>query len=144
MLIREFRLISALKIMIVGTIAGISAFMFAPFVLMGHLTSFAASFAGVAISLPVLLYFLKVPEAPFNFEDYWSERGIGGTVLDSVLTVLVAMAPGIVVLYGLLSYSIFDPVPVASSTAVAVFTGYSAFLYRNRAFYTEDKIDIEL
>jgi hypothetical protein len=144
MLIREFRLVSALKIMAVGTIAGISAFMFAPFVLLESMTSFTASFAGLVISIPVLLYFLNVPDAPFNFEDYWSERGVGGMVLDSILTVLVAMAPGIVVLYGLLSYNIFDPVPVASATAVAVFTGYSAFLYRNRAFYTEDRIDIEL
>ena len=144
MLVREFRLMSALKIVAVGTIAGTAAFMFTPFVLMGPMTSFAASFAGVAISLPLILYFLKVPDAPFNFEDYWEERRIGGAVVDSILTLLVAMAPGVVVLYGLLNYNVFDPVPVASSTAVSVFTGYSAFLYRNRAFYTEDKIDIEL
>lgn len=144
MMLKEFKLVSALKILTVATVAGTAAFMFIPFVAAGPMTSFAAAFSGVAISLPLILYFLKVPDQPFNFGGYWSERHLPGTLLDLVMTLLVAMAPGIIVLYALLDYGVFDPVPVASSTAVAVFTGYSAFLYRNRAFYSEEKIDIEV
>lgn len=144
MLIKEFQLTPALKILAVGAVAGISAFMFAPLVALGSVSSFAASFAGVAISLPLLLYFLKVPEAPFNFEEYWNTRATPGVLLDMMMTLLVAMAPGIIVLYGLLGYNIFNPVAVASSTAIAVFTGYSAFLFRNRSFYQEDRVNIEL
>jgi len=144
MLLEDFRLTPALKIITVGTVAGVSAFMFAPLVALGNLSSFAASFSGIAISVPLLLYFLKVPEAPFNFEDYWEARATAGVLLDIMMTLVVAMAPGIILLYTLLNYSIFNPVAVASSTAIAIFTGYSAFLYRNRKFYNEDKIDITL
>jgi len=144
MLIKEFQLTPALKILAVGAVAGISAFMFAPLVALGSVSSFAASFAGVAISLPLLLYFLKVPEAPFNFEEYWNTRATPGVLLDVMMTLLVAMAPGIIVLYGLLGYNIFNPVAVASSTAIAVFTGFSVFLFRNRSFYQEDRVNIEL
>ena len=144
MLIKEFEIISALKILAVAAVAGTASFMFLPFVAAGPMTSFAAAFAGVATSLPLMLYFLKVPDEPFNFQEYWEERRIPGTLLDLVMTLLVAMAPGIIVLYTLLDYRLLDPVPVASSTAVAVFTGYSAFLYRNRKLYSESKIDIEL
>lgn len=144
MLIEDFRLAPALKIVAVGAVAGISAFMFAPLVALGSVSSFAASFAGVAISVPLLLSFLKVPEAPFDFEEYWDTRATSGMLLDVMMTLVVAMAPGIIVLYGLLDYNIFNPVAVASSTAIAVFTGYSVFLYRNRSFYTEDRVDIEL
>lgn len=144
MLIKDFRLRSALKIIVVGTIAGTSGFMFTPFVMLTPMTHFTASFGGVLISLPVLLHFLKVPREPFNFSNYWDERGLGGTFLDLAMTVLLAMAPGVVVLYGLLNMEMMSPVPVASATAVGVFTGYSAFLYRNRGFYSEEKVDIEL
>ncbi|MFB6116099.1 MAG: hypothetical protein ABEK10_01190 [Candidatus Nanosalina sp.] len=144
MLISDFRVRSALKIIVVGAIAGTSGFLFTPFVMFGPMTYFMAAFGGVLISLPVLLHFLKVPTEPFNFSEYWDARGLGGTFLDFAMTVLLAMAPGVVVLYGLLNMEMISPVPVASSTAVGVFTGYSAFLYRNRGFYSEDKVDIEL
>lgn len=144
MLLEDFRFVSAVKIIVVGVLAGTSGFMFTPFVMSGVITYFTASFGGVLISLPVLMHFLKVPKEPFDFSDYWSVRGMGGTFLDFSMTLLLAMAPGVIVLYGLMNMKMISPVPVASSTAVGVFTGYSAFLYRNRAFYSEEKIDIEL
>ncbi|NMJ77136.1 hypothetical protein GLU64_01855 [Nanohaloarchaea archaeon] len=102
-----------------------------------------ASFGGIVITLPLILYFLRVPRASFDFSGYWDERSLGGSAVDFILTALLTMAPGVITLYALLGFGFVSPVPVASSSAVGIFTGYSGFLFRNRKFYRDSQIDIE-
>lgn len=144
MLLNDFRFQPALKIVLVGFLAGVSGFMFKPLVVVTPISYFMASFGGVLITVPLILYFLEVPRSSFDFSGYRAERGFEGVVVDVVLTVLLAMAPGVVVLYWLVGAGFLSPVPVASSAAIGVFTGYSAFLYRNKGFYSEPELDIEV
>jgi|GEM_PF-1643131 hypothetical protein len=144
MLLENFRISPAIKVLLVGVLAGVSGFMFTPLVLSTSLSYYMASFGGIVITCPLILYFLRVPEESFDFSGYWDERGLGGSAIDFILTGLLTLAPGVVTLYGLLGFSFVSPVPVASSSAVGIFTGYSAFLFRNRKFYRDSHIDINL
>ena len=143
MLLKDFRIKPAIRVVLVGVLAGVSGFMFTPLVVSTSISYFMASFGGIVITLPLILYFLRVPRASFDFSGYWDERGLGGSAVDFILTALLTLAPGVITLYGLLGFGFVSPVPVASSTAVGIFTGYSAFLFRNRKFYRDSHMDIE-
>lgn len=144
MLLSDFDLMSAFRILLVGVLSGTAAFFFMPLITFGIVKSFTASFLGVLIALPLIVYFLKVPDEPFHFREYFKTRDISGVVIDVLITLLVSMAPGVILLYSLIGLGFLPPIPVASSAGVAVFTGYSAFLYRNREFYRRERVDIEL
>lgn len=144
MLLSDFDLKAAFRILLVGFLSGSAAFLFMPLIIVGVLKSFTASFLGVLITLPLIVYFLQMPREAFNFREYFKSRKMHGTIFDIIMMLLVSMAPGIIILYSLLGMGFMSPVPVAASAAVAVFTGYSAFLYRNRKFYRRDRVEIEL
>lgn len=140
----NLEVVSFVKILSIGVFAGTAAFLFMPFILTGVISLFLASLMGVAITMPLMVYYLQVPATGFDLGKYYRERRIYGVVADLLMTILSAYAPGLIFLYGLVGMGFMPPVPVAFSAAVAVFTGYSAFLYRNRKFYREERIDIEL
>jgi hypothetical protein len=139
----DLELAEFMKILSVGVFAGTAAFMFMPMIKTGLVSYFTAAFTGVLISLPLIVYFLQVPMQGFDFQEYYQARHVAGMVADFLMTLLAAYAPGLIFLYGLFRIGLLPPVPEAFSAAVGVFTGYSAFLYRNRKFYEEDRLDIE-
>jgi hypothetical protein len=144
MLLKDFHIKPAVEVILIGIFSGASGFMFTPLVLSTPVNYFMASFGGIIITLPLILHFLRVPKDLFDFSGYWSQRGLGGSAVDFILMSLLTMGPGVTTLYGLVSFNFISPVPVASSAAIAIFTGYSAFLFRNRKFYRDSHIDIEL
>lgn len=140
----DFTASALMKVMSVGFFSATASYMFMPLIYAGVVDSFTASFTGVLISLPLIVYFLEIPSLGFDFQEYYKARRLRGVVADILMMLLSSFAPGIIFLYGLLRMRLLPPVPVAFSAAIAVFTGYSAFLYRNRKFFVEDRIQIEL
>ncbi|MFB6241509.1 MAG: hypothetical protein ABEJ36_01760 [Candidatus Nanosalina sp.] len=139
----RFSVTALAEVLSVGVLAGTAAFMFIPFLVSGAISLLTASFMGVAITTPVIIYYLRIPQTAFDFQEYYGTRGVLGLIADILMTLLAAFAPGLIFLYGLLRMAVIPPVPVAFSAAVAVFTGYAAFLYRNRKFYESERVDIE-
>lgn len=142
--IRRTGFSAVLKILLVGFLAGWASFMFMPLIVSGLLSDFTASFLGVLISLPLLLYLLDFPSERMELREYLSERHWYGVTVDLLMTFLGGLAPAVVVLYFMLDLRVLPPVPVSSATAVGIFVGYSAFLFRNSEFFREDSSDIVL
>lgn len=140
----DFTASALMKVISVGFLSATASYMFMPLIFAGVVDSFTASFMGVLISLPLIIYFLEVPSLGFDFKEYYRARRLRGLIADLLMMLLSAFAPGIIFLYGLIRMRLLPPVPVAFAASIAVFTGYSAFLYRNRKFFIEDRIDIEL
>lgn len=140
----DFTASALMKVISVGFFSATASYMFMPLMFAGVVDSFTASYMGVLISLPLIIYFLEVPSLGFDFQEYFAARRIRGLISDLIMVLLSAFAPGIIFLYGLIRMRLLPPVPVAFAASIAVFTGYSAFLYRNRKFFIEDRIDIEL
>jgi hypothetical protein len=140
----ELNLSEIVKVLSVGVFSGTAAFMFMPLIKTGVVGYFTPAFVGVLVASPLIQHFLQVPREGFDFQEYYQARKIRGITADFLMVLMSAFAPGIIFLYGLLRLGLLPPVPEAFAAAVGVFTGYSAFLYRNRKFYREERIDIEL
>jgi hypothetical protein len=132
------------KILLVGFLAGWASFMFMPLIAAGLMGEFTASFLGVLISLPLILYLLDFPSRRMEAMDYLQERHWYGVTVDLLMTFLGGLAPAVILLYFLLDIGILPPVPVASATSIGIFIGYSAFLFRNREFFEDDSSKIIL
>lgn len=139
---KNIQLNAIARILVVGILAGTASFMFMPFIQSGIVNRFIASALGVAITIPLILHFLDVPGNGFDFKEYYSARRIRGIIADFLLVLLVAFAPAVIFLYGLLNLGLFSPVPEAFAASIGIYKGYSAFLFRNRTFYTEETLDL--
>jgi hypothetical protein len=142
--IRRTGFSAVLKILLVGFLAGWASFMFMPLIASGLMGEFAASFLGVLISLPLILYLLDFPSTRMEAMDYLQKRHWYGVTVDLLMTFLGGLAPAVILLYFLLDIGILSPVPVASATSVGIFVGYSAFLFRNREFFKDESSKIVL
>ena len=132
------------QMLAVSAVSGTSAFLLIPLVASRVMTTFTAAFTATVISVPLTWYFLNVPQGSIQLDKYYSERGILGISLDFLLVVFSSLVPAAIYMYFLFSLDLILPVPVAAAAALGVFTGYAGFLFRNRRFYDDGSIDIEL
>lgn len=139
-----FDLKKAAEMIFVSLISGISAFLLLPFVASRVMSPFTAAFTATVISVPLTWYFLDVPEGSINLTEYWDLRGVIGLIVDLVTVVLTSLVPAAIFMYFLFSLGLILPVPVAAAAALGVYTGYAGFLFRNRTFYENNGLDIEL
>lgn len=139
-----FDLKKAAQMLAVSAIAGTAAFLLLPLVASRVMTAFTAAFTATVISIPLTWYFLNVPEGSIDLNQYYSERGLLGITLDFLIVIFTSLAPAAIYMYFLFSLELILPVPVAAAAALGVFTGYAGFLFRNRRFYDNGGVDIEL
>ena len=139
-----FDLEKALQMLAVSAVSGTSAFLLVPLVASRVMTTFTAAFTATVISVPLTWYFLNVPQGSIQLDKYYSERGLLGITLDFLLVVFSSLVPAAIYMYFLFSLELILPVPVAAAAALGVFTGYAGFLFRNRRFYDDGSIEIEL
>lgn len=139
-----FDLKKAAEMIFVSIISGVSAFLLLPFMAARVMSPFTAAFTATVISVPLTWYFLDVPEGSINLTEYWDIRGVFGFVIDLVTVLLTAVVPAAIFMYFLISLDLIIPVPVAAAAALGIYTGYAGFLFRNRTFYEDRGLDIEL
>lgn len=131
-----------LNLILVSLISGASAYLMLPLIVSGLLTDFTASLISTAIAIPLIRHFLNEPEGKINIGDYINNKNVSGFVLDVLIVLLVALGPAVILMYFLFSFKVILPVPLAMGGAFGVYTGYAAFLYRNRGLYESDGLNI--
>ncbi|WP_414837600.1 hypothetical protein ACK3SF_05010 [Candidatus Nanosalina sp. VS9-1] len=134
----------ALEMIFIGLMAGTASFLLLPLVAARLMPWSVAAFTATVITVPLTWYFLNVPEGSIPLDKYMDARGWTGLLIDILLVLVSAMTPATVIMYYLLSQGLILPVPVASAAAIGVYTGYAGFLFRNRALYENEGLDIEL
>jgi len=133
---------TVINILMIGLISGVSVYLMLPMIVSGLLTDFTASLISTAIAIPLMRHLLEEPEGKINLRNYINKKAVSGFVIDIIVVSVSAFAPAIIVMYFFLSLRVILPVPLAVGAALGVYTGYAAFLYRNRGLYESDKLDI--
>ncbi len=131
------------KMLAVSAVAGLSAILMLPLMVSHIMSPFVVSFLATLISIPLTWYFIDVPEGSIDFKNYYKERGLLGISIDAVLTFFTSVGLAAIFMYFLLSLEILSVAAVSASAALGIFTGLSAFLFRNRSFYSDNSIDVE-
>lgn len=138
-----FDLKIVMKMLAVSMVSGLSALLMLPLMVSHIMSPFVVSFLATLISVPLTWYFIDAPEGSIDFKEYYGERGLLGISMDTLLTFFTSVGLAAIFMYFLLSLEVLSVVAVSASAASGIFTGLSAFLFRNRSFFSDYSIDVK-
>lgn len=133
---------TVLHMIFVSIVSGVSAYLMLPMIVSGLLTDFTAALISTAIAIPLIKHFLKEPEGKIDLGNYMGEKKLSGFIIDLIVILIAAMTPAVILMYFLFSFKLILPVPLAMGAAFGLYTGYAAFLYRNRGLYESGGLNI--